>query len=195
MRTPRYALITAVFAGAMILSSCSASDSSTESPDAAASVAEAEQQTTAAPTAEPTATATPEPIPTVAAPVDAAAAAEALRDASQDITAVTVYDENTDPNDLIGRPGQYTSAAQITDARAAGGDGIDAGAVVEVFATPEDAQARSTYIQETLTDLGPAFGTEWHHLQGTHLLRVSGNLVPSVNDEYAAAWTALFPAG
>jgi hypothetical protein len=195
MRTPRSALTAAVFAGAMIVGSCSSSDSQVEVSDATASVEEAEQQTTAAPTAEPTATPTPEPTLTVVAPVDAAAAAEALREASPDITGVTVYDENTDPNDLIGRPGQYTSAAQITDARAAGGDGIDAGAVVEVFATPEDAQARSTYIQETLTDLGPAFGTEWHHLQGTHLLRVSGTLVPSVNDEYAAAWTTLFPVG
>lgn len=129
----------------------------------------------------------------VVAPADASAAAEALRASNPNVTAVTVYDETNDPNNLIGRPGQYTSAAQLTDARAAGGEGIDAGLVIEVFATPQEAQARSTYIQDTLADLGPAFGTEWHHMQGTHLLRVSGTLVPSANDEYAAAWNALFP--
>lgn len=191
MRKPRFALAAAVLAGALIVSSCSSGTSHPEAPDVTASVEDAEEQTTATPTAEPTAA----PTPTVVAPVDAEAATEAMRAANPEITAVTVYDENTDPNDLIGRPGQYTSAARITDGRAAGGDGIDAGAVVEVFATPEDAQARSTYIQEMLTELGPAFGTEWHHLQGTHLLRVSGSLVPSVNDEYSAAWTALFPVG
>ncbi|MEE6272503.1 hypothetical protein V2J56_03970 [Georgenia sp. MJ206] len=88
-------------------------------------------------------------------PVDDAAASEALRAANANITDVAVYDDTNDPNELIGRPGQYISAARITDARAEGGDGIDAGAVIEVFATPEDAQARSDYIQETLADLGP----------------------------------------
>ncbi|WP_186814914.1 PGRS-family protein, partial [Cellulomonas terrae] len=160
------------------------------SPETAASSGESAPEST--PTTEESSTA--EATPTVVAPVDAGAAAEALRAANPNIAAVTVYDETNDPNNLIGRPGQYTSAAQITDGRAAGGEGIDAGAVVEVFATPQEAQARSTYIQETLAELGPAFGTEWHHLQGTHLLRVSGTLVPSANEEYAVAWNALLPA-
>jgi hypothetical protein len=36
--------------------------------------------------------------------------------------------------------------------------------------------------------MGPAFGTEWHHLDGATLLRVSGQLSPSVNDQYTAAF-------
>lgn len=185
----------ALLLGALVFAGCSAPEASAPEPPASA---ESPTQGTS-PTAEPTPTPEPEPEAepelTVDAPADAGAAAESLRATNTNITEVTVYDETNDPNNLIGRPGQYTSAARLTDARAAGGDGIDAGAVVEVFATPQDAQARSDYIQDTLAELGPAFGTEWHHLQGSHLLRVSGTLVPSVNDEYAAAWKELFPTG
>jgi len=177
----RYCVI-ALAAIALGLAGCSSGD--TETPGASTPASEKPSET------EPAV----EPAPAEApVPADAAAAAEALRASIPDITAVVVYDETNDPNDLIGRPGQYTSAASMADARADGGDGIDAGAVIEVFASPTDAQARSEYIQGLLTELGPAFGTEWHHLQGTHLLRVSGTLPPSVNDEYAAAWNALFP--
>ncbi|MCB5292354.1 hypothetical protein [Arthrobacter sp. SO3] len=70
----------------------------------------------------------------------------------------------------------------------AGATGVDGGAVVEVFATPADAQTRSEYIQGVLKTMGPAAGTEWHHLDGATLLRVSGKLNPSVNDQYTAAF-------
>ena len=182
-------LAAALLVGALALAGCSSSGPEGPAPEAKASLEEAAPETT--PTAEPTPT--QDAAPTVVAPADAGAAAEALRAANPNITTVTVYDETNDPNDLIGRPGQYTSAAQLADGRAAGGEGIEAGAVIEVFANAQDAQARSTYIQDTLAELGPAFGTEWHHLHGTHLLRVSGTLVPSANDEYAAVWNALFP--
>jgi hypothetical protein len=39
-----------------------------------------------------------------------------------------------------------------------------------------------------LKQRGPTFGTKWHHLQGTTLLRVSGKLNPSVNDQCTAAF-------
>ena len=139
-------------------------------------------------------TPTPTPTPTPTAPVavvDAASLAEGLRAQIPEITAVTVYDETNDPNNLIGRTGQYTSAAALTDSRSGGGEGIDQGAVVEVFANAADAQARSDYIQATLKSLGPAYGTEWHYVDGASLLRVSGTLPPSVNDQYAAAWAVV----
>ncbi|MBT8163190.1 MULTISPECIES: hypothetical protein [Arthrobacter] len=59
---------------------------------------------------------------------------------------------------------------------------------MEVFAHDADAQARSECIQGVLKKAGPAFGTEWHHLKGKILLRVSGKLNPSTNDEYTAAF-------
>jgi hypothetical protein len=57
-----------------------------------------------------------------------------------------------------------------------------------VFSTPADAQTRSDYIQGVLKKMGPIAGTEWHHLQGSTLLRVGGKLNPSVIDPYTAAF-------
>lgn len=177
-----------VAAGALAcaaLTGCSGSDSEPE--------ANSSPSTTAAESSveTPSAPATPTATPAQAAVKDAAALADALRAQIPEITGVTVYDETNDPNDLIGRPNQYTSAAALADPRAGGGDGIDQGAVVEVFAAPADAQARSDYIQDTLKSLGPAFGTEWHYVNGASLLRVSGTLPPSVNEQYAAAWSVV----
>jgi hypothetical protein len=78
---------------------------------------------------------------------------EALKKAKLPVTNIAEQDENTDPNNKLGRPGGYTSRAS---ADVPGGDAeadnysIDRGLVVEVFATVQDAQARSTYIRETL---------------------------------------------
>ena len=147
-----------------------------------------------APTSEPGA-GEPEPEPETSEPaadleVDAAALAAALVDAVDSATGFTEYTEDSDPNDLIGRPGQYVSAASIADDGAEGDRGVDGGAVIEVFASESDAQARSEYILAILED-SPMFGLEWHHLDGVALLRVSGALKPSVNEVYAEAWASI----
>lgn len=104
------------------------------------------------------------------------------------ITAVTEVTEDNDANNLIGRPGQYVSAAWITDKAGVSKEtGIDGGAVVEVFATPENAQTRSEYIQSVLTEGGGVLGTEYHYLKDSRLLRVSGNLKPSSAKTYESA--------
>jgi len=145
--------------------------------------------TTAAPAApEASATPTPTPTPTPAHTADATAVAMELKAKVSSITGITTVTEELDSNKLLGRPNQYTSAAWIADAGATPGEtGIDSGAVVEVFANEADAAARSEYIQGILQKAGPAFGTEWHHQKGKVLLRVSGVLSPSVNDQYKAA--------
>ena len=148
--------------------------------------AQAAPATSSAPAAAAAAS-TPTPTPTVAA--DATAVATALKAKVATITKVTTVTEELDSNKLLGRPGQYTSLAWITDSGAKAGEtGTDGGAVVEVFASAEDAKTRSEYILGVLKEMGPAFGTEWHHLDGATLLRVSGQLSPSVNDQYTAAF-------
>src|SRR6478736_395988 len=131
------------------------------------------------------AVATPSPTPTPTAAADATSVATALKAKVKSITKVTTVTEAMDENQLLGRNGQYTSLAWITDKGAtAGKTGSDGGAVVEMFANAEDAKARSEYIQKVLKAMGPAAGTEWHHLDGATLLRVNGKLSPSVNAQY-----------
>ena len=113
-----------------------------------------------------------------------------LRAGVPEITDALVYDETTDPNDLLGRPNGYTGAASLTDSRAtnsAGTGGIDLGAVLEVWPTPVDAQARADYIA-TLQKGNTLLSSEYHHLRSNVLLRVSGQLPPSVDATYAASF-------
>lgn len=173
--------LAALGVAAFFLAGCSAP--STQTAAAPASTAAAAEATTeaASPTPPPT------PTPTVAA--DATSIATALKAKVATITKVITVTEALDSNQLLGRPNQYTSAAWIADSGATPGEtGVDGGAVVEVFANVEDAKARSEYILRVLKEGGPVLGTEWHHLKGTALLRVSGQLSPSVNKQYAAAF-------
>src|SRR5690606_14641680 len=135
------------------------------------------------PAAEPEVTEEPETVD-----LDAGALAEALVGLVESASGFEAYTEDSDPNDLIGRPGGYVSAAAIDDDALDGDSGVSRGAVIETFGSKAEAQDRSDYIQNALKEGGPAFGTEWHHLAGTALLRVSGDLKPSINDLYAAAW-------
>lgn len=170
-------------ATALLLAGCSAPSTQSTGPASAATTSTAAPATTTAAAVTPT----PTPTPTVAA--DATSIATALKPKVSSITKITTVTEALDSNKLLGRPNQYASAAWISDKGGAPGEtGIDGGAVVEVFATAADAKSRSEYIQGVLKKMGPAFGTEWHHLKGTLLLRVSGKLSPSVNKQYAAAY-------
>lgn len=174
-------------ATALLLAGCSAP--STQSASQATSAAPSSAAPAATATLTPSATPTATPTPTPAKAVDATSIVAALKPKIPSITKVTTVTEALDSNNLIGRPNQYTSAAWITDSGATAGEtGIDGGAVVEVFANEADAKARSEYILGVLKEMGPAYGTEWHHLKGTALLRVSGRLTPTVNKHYTAAF-------
>ena len=94
-----------------------------------------------------------------------------------------VQDEDTDPNNLLGRPNGYMSRAS---ADLPGGDTeaekytTDRGLAIEVWPTADDADRRSNYIQEMVKNM-PALGTEYHYRadQGRVLVRVSGHVKPS----------------
>lgn len=126
--------------------------------------------------------------PTQPVTVNATDLANAIKAKVPEVVSVITYTESNDPNNLIGRPNGYTSAALLQDARAQSTDlSNDSGVVIEVFATPEAAQKRSDYIQAILT-ASPILGSEWNHVSGASLMRVSGKLPPSANDEYTTAW-------
>ena len=104
-----------------------------------------------------------------------------------------VYTAQTDPNELLGTPGSYTSKAAFTDSRinpATADDtevgSIELGGSVEVFAVDADARARKDYLEETLRGL-PINVSEYSYLRGTVLLRVSRRLDPRQAAEYEAA--------
>lgn len=140
--------------------------------------------TSAPATKAPQTTTSPAPVAvktTPAKPKDAATIATALK-----LGKVKVWTEENDPNKLLGRPGQYTSAASVVDKRTecpAGDSGISCGASVEVFASAEDAGTRAAYIEGV--QKGGGLGTEYHTVVGAALLRVTGELTPKQAAVYA----------
>ncbi|TDB97335.1 hypothetical protein E1091_08545 [Micromonospora fluostatini] len=94
-----------------------------------------------------------------------------------------MQNEDTDPNNLLGRPNGYLSRAS---AELPGGNGeadrytVDRGLAIEVFTTAAEADRRSEYIQG-LQEAAPILGTEYHYRadQGRVLVRVTGKVKPS----------------
>jgi hypothetical protein len=143
----------------------------------------------------PSASPSPSPsqTPTPSAPADAAAVAATIKAAVASVTKVVVITENNDPNNMIGRPTGYTSAAVLYDfdTKCSSGLGADCGATVEGWPTAADAKARAAYIEGNLKKM-PMLGTEYDTVKGTYLLRVSGALKPSQAKKYSAAFAASF---
>lgn len=174
-----------IVAGAalMTLTACGGGASGTPAPTATVTV-------TAAPSTVP---ASPTPTPTPISEMNAAAIARILKQQVKGVRRLTVINEDNDANNLIGRPGGYTSAAVLTDKQGDTSDsepGVAWGATVEVFPSHADAQRRKDYIQGILTS-SPMLGTEYDYVADGALLRVTGKLKPSRAKEYETAFRAI----
>ena len=85
---------------------------------------------------------------------DATTLANLVKQAST--TKIVTIDENNDPNNKIGRPNGYISAAILYDSTVKCTElGTDCGAGIEVFPTAAEAQARADYIQSILKAAAP----------------------------------------
>ena len=124
--------------------------------------------------------------------VDAAAIMDYLIANTPNIGNFVEYDEATDTNGLLGRPGQYTSKINFAITTLEQNDENDPkGGSIEVFANSEDAEARYTYIQE----LGQSMPilAEYDYLNEYVLLRIDYDVLPSeekVYEEAVAAYMA-----
>lgn len=135
----------------------------------------------------------PAAAPTEAAkPLDAEGVVRALAKAGLPIENIAVLDEKTDSNNLLGRPGQYTSKVELFDHRhPKPAQGDEGWATVEVFATPEDAKQRRDYIAK-MTDGVPVL-LQYQVLRGKVLLRLDKVALPSEVKEYEAGLAKLIP--
>lgn len=106
------------------------------------------------------------------------------------ITEVEAATEETDGNNLMNKPGGYTSyiamrSDLITDSYYSDISpveaGTDGGAVVEAFPTKEDAQAREEYLAGF--DSAGAMASGSHTVVGTLLIRTSSELKASQQKE------------
>lgn len=126
------------------------------------------------------------------APADAAAVTTALAAQGLPLKLAKTYTENDDPNQLLGRPGGYTSKTAFTDSRLAPGaavadDPIERGGSVEVFPDAASAMARGRSVATLVQAMSGLGAAEYDYVSGTVLLRVSGALPPTQAKDYSAA--------
>lgn len=117
--------------------------------------------------------------------MDAEAVAASMKDAGAPLEVIKVYDEESDPNEMLGRPNGYTSKLVFADDRLENtGErpGVEDGGGVEVFDSSERAESRSEEIQDKLESAG--LGTEYHYTNEGVLVRVAGELTPDQATDY-----------
>jgi hypothetical protein len=121
----------------------------------------------------------------------AAAVVDALKAAGLPVTLTVDYDEASDPNDLMGRPGGYVDKVAFRDSRAEADPdhGIGEGGSVELFDDAADAVARAEYVRR-IAKSSPLFA-EYTYVAGGVVLRVSRELTPTQAREYEAALKAM----
>jgi hypothetical protein len=113
------------------------------------------------------------------------------------IRVIKTYTAANDPNDLLGRPGGYSSKTAFADSRVKSADrdtsekdAIINGGSVEVYSTPSGAKKRAKYLRGIL-DGSNIFGTEYDYVSGTALLRLSQALTPAQARTYQKVWLAV----
>lgn len=159
-------------------------------------------------------TATPEnthtPMPSLASPSPSVALETPtvravilhLKRAGIRLPVVKVFNARNDPNELLGRPGQYVEKANFWDKRITpepgldpndkDGPEIDLGGSIEIFKNARAGKSRHKYISG-LAKSSTLFA-EWDFLlgDGLLLLRLSQSLIPRQAREYKRALVAVF---
>lgn len=143
---------------------------------------------TATPTPTPDATPTPQSYDITATEV-----LTVLIDAGLPIGEHLVYTAESDPNELLGRPGQYTSKANFRDTRLVVQNSaevdIDDGGAVEVFESAQAAQAWAEYIK-TIGESLPML-VNYVLVEENVVVRLSKRLLPEQAEEYRQVLTGL----
>jgi hypothetical protein len=103
---------------------------------------------------------------------------------------IVVYTEENDPNELLGRPNQYTSKINFADMRI---DQVDdsspKGGSIEVFGSSKDAKARKEYI-DSIGESASLFA-EYSYQYENVLLRIDKSLTPKQAAVYEEAFGVL----
>jgi hypothetical protein len=106
------------------------------------------------------------------------------------IANIEVFTPKTDPNKLMGRPGQYTSKIAFADTRYPESDSDFVGSdnTIEGFASIADAKKRADYVIR-VTQSSPMFVQYVYH-SGRFVLRLDRSLEPDDAKAYQAAMLA-----
>ena len=108
-----------------------------------------------------------------------------LKNNNNNIGKIVVYTEETDSNNLLGRPNQYTSKVNFADNRISQEyvEENDAkGGTIEVFNNKTDMKKRKEYIEQ-ISNSSSMFA-QYIYSKGNVLLRLEIDLTPEQAQEY-----------
>lgn len=103
---------------------------------------------------------------------------ESLQKQTINMNKVVIYNENNDPNELLGRQGQYIGKASWTDSRT---ETNKLNCTIEVFDNEESLNKRKEYLKE-FTD-NPMFN-QYVYVHKNIIMRINGKLTPSEAKRY-----------
>ena len=109
-----------------------------------------------------------------------------LQEKISNVTSIVVYDEETDPNENLGRPGQYIGKADFFDDRME--DTEDNAGTIEFFSSKSDCNDRYEYLCKLSDPELGVFGVnQYIYKYDLAVFRVSFDLTPTQAEEYKAA--------
>lgn len=114
-------------------------------------------------------------------PVTAEDVYVAIEAAGFPVHSPTVVTEETDSNELLGRPGQYTSKVEFYDIAGNAGSNNDK-CVIEVFSSSKDAKTRFDYVKSLSESI--AMLSEYDYLNDIVILRIDNCVSPSDAKKY-----------
>jgi len=116
-----------------------------------------------------------------------------LKEKNSNLDKIQAFTEETDPNEKLGRPGNYISKADFTDTRLdQEGSEYLVGGTLETFSSKEDCKKRAEYLNK-MND--PSIGflalNQYVYQYDKVLLRIDYDLTPEQADEYKSQFDVI----
>lgn len=116
-----------------------------------------------------------------------------LKEKNSNLDKIQAFTAETDPNEKLGRPGNYISKADFTDTRLdQEGSEYLVGGTLETFSSKEDCKKRAEYLNK-MND--PSIGflalNQYVYQYDKVLLRIDYDLTPEQADEYKSQFDVI----
>lgn len=109
--------------------------------------------------------------------------ANEIKEKNSNVGKIVTYTETTDPNNLLGKEGQYISKIIFEDVRLEQfEDGEPVGGTIEVFKNKKDMKKRKEYLEPFASSSGML--AEYMYNTNNAIIRLNKKLTPSQAKEY-----------